>query len=431
MNPTGREKHHAREGSTAEHMRAPMTGDQAGYKKSYEEHIQISNNTKLENVMPKLTLVLSGLAILATSICQPVHANAQTTTKPQTFYVGTCKPGKADYTTIQEAVTGVPAGSIINVCPGNYPDQVTIQQSLTLQGVTSGNNANVVITAPPGGVTVNAAARLPVAAQLSVLNAGGSVDISNITVDGTGFTGVSLGNPVGIFYDSSSGTLNHVVSQNIQASTNGGQVFGIAAFDDSNVAPTISVKNSFVRLSDQFSSSPVGIEILGDLTIDLENNYILDSGHVGSNGIGLDLVSGGTVSGNTLDMGNHDNTVGIVIASSAGPITTSGNLVNNSAFGIFVDVQTTALTLSNNTLSTLATGIIGISASNLTIKGNQFLSSVSSSGIDLGCQATGLTLSGNIFMGGAIGIANVPSGASLPKNLGTFIGVPTIEQLCP
>src|ERR1700679_4156239 len=221
MNPTGREKHHAREGSTAQHMRAPMTGDQAGYKKSYEEHIQISNNTKLENVMPKLTLVLSGLVILATSICQPVHANAQTITKPQTFYVGTCKPGKADYTTIQEAVTGVPAGSIINVCPGNYPEQVTIQQSLTLQGVTSGNNANVVITAPPGGVTVNAAARFPVAAQLSVLNASGPVNISDITVDGTGFTGVTSGDPVGIFYDSSSGTLNQVVSQNIKAS--GGQ----------------------------------------------------------------------------------------------------------------------------------------------------------------------------------------------------------------
>jgi hypothetical protein len=382
--------------------------------------------------MPKLTLVLSGLAILATGVCQPTHANAQT--KSQTFYVGTCKPGKADYNTIQEAVTGVPAGSIIDVCPGNYPEQVTIQQPLTLQGVTSGNNANVVITAPPGGLTVNAAARFPVAAQLSVLNASGPVNISEITVDGTGFTEVVSGDPVGIFYDSSGGTLNHVVSQNIQASTSG-QVFGIAAFDDSNVAPTISVKNSVVRLNDQFSpNAPVGIEILGDLTIDLENNYIFDSGHVGSNGIGLEIVSGGTVSGNTIDMGNNNmgnNSIGILIESAVGLITTSGNLVNNSTFGIAVIGETTALTLSNNTLSTLITGILSSAASNLTIKGNLFLSSVTGFGIDLGCQATGLTLSGNTFMGGGVGIADVPSGASLPKNLGTFIGVPTIEQLCP
>jgi Leucine-rich repeat (LRR) protein len=133
-------------------------------------------------------------------------------------------------------------------------------------------------------------------------------------------------------------------------------------------------------------------------------------------------------------MGNNNmgnNSIGILIESAVGLITTSGNLVNNSTFGIAVIGETTALTLSNNTLSTLITGILSSAASNLTIKGNLFLSSVTGFGIDLGCQATGLTLSGNTFMGGGVGIADVPSGASLPKNLGTFIGVPTIEQLCP
>ena len=34
------------------------------------------------------------------------------------FYVGTCKPGS--FTTIAAAISAVPAGSTINVCPGTY-----------------------------------------------------------------------------------------------------------------------------------------------------------------------------------------------------------------------------------------------------------------------------------------------------------------------
>ena len=55
--------------------------------------------------MLKLPVGLSGIAVALTGLYQPAFANAQTTTKP--FYVGTCKPGKADFNTIQQAVTAV------------------------------------------------------------------------------------------------------------------------------------------------------------------------------------------------------------------------------------------------------------------------------------------------------------------------------------
>ena len=97
-----------------------------------------------------------------------------------TFYVGTCNPGKAgDYATIQAAVSSVPSGSIVDVCPGIYPEHVTINQPLTLKGIRSHDNANVVITTPAklfGSIT----------AQVEVNDTGGPVTISEIVVNGAG-----------------------------------------------------------------------------------------------------------------------------------------------------------------------------------------------------------------------------------------------------
>jgi pectin methylesterase-like acyl-CoA thioesterase len=83
------------------------------------------------------------LCFVLAALTQPVLA--------ATFYVGTCKAG--GLTSISAAVAAVPAGSTVNVCPGTYAEQVQIDKSLTLQGITSGNSSNVVITIPAGGLT--------------------------------------------------------------------------------------------------------------------------------------------------------------------------------------------------------------------------------------------------------------------------------------
>ena len=44
-----------------------------------------------------------------------------------TFYVGSCHVGA--YPTISAAVAAVPAGSIVSVCPGTYPEQVQITKA--------------------------------------------------------------------------------------------------------------------------------------------------------------------------------------------------------------------------------------------------------------------------------------------------------------
>lgn len=68
------------------------------------------------------------------------------------YAVGTCRPSLPSYTTISQAVSGVPSGSTVLVCPGNYPEQILIAQPLTLEGVQSGGSGAAVVVVPPGGV---------------------------------------------------------------------------------------------------------------------------------------------------------------------------------------------------------------------------------------------------------------------------------------
>ena len=139
-----------------------------------------------------------------------------------TFYVGTCKTGA--FGTIQAAVSSpsVSAGSIIDVCPGTYPEQVVISKQLTLHGIVSNNSSQAVITVPSAGLLTTTSISFggTVAAQVEVTAAG--VNISGIAVDGTASSSncPSISVPyIGIFYSSgSSGTINGVETLNQKCS---------------------------------------------------------------------------------------------------------------------------------------------------------------------------------------------------------------------
>jgi hypothetical protein len=367
----------------------------------------------MEKIMPALPLVLSAIAVALTGLYQPASANAQTTTKP--FYVGTCKPGKADFNTIQDAVTTVPPGSTINVCPGNYPEQVIIQQPLTLQGVQSGNNANVVITAALAPIAnFQSQSFGPVAAQLGVLNAGGPVNISGLAVDGTG--SAASGASAGIAFFNSSGTLNQV--SQLLLPPNLGFV-GVLVLAENGIAQTFSMKNSRIQGRDF-----VGIFMRGTADYDVENNYISLSA---ADTAGIDVqATGGQISGNSIDLQNSGFAGIETVGGSA--ITISGNSVSNVPIGVSMRGISVVIDISKNTFSTTTAGIQFSGDPSSTIKGNQFLPSPSGSGIDLGCEAP--VISGNFFLGGAVGIANVPTGVSFQKKAGTFVNVTNAEQLC-
>lgn len=68
----------------------------------------------------------------------------------------TCQPGLVHFATIQAAVSAVPFGATVLVCPGTYAEQVMITQPLTLKGVTDGVSGAAIIAVPAGGLVLNA-----------------------------------------------------------------------------------------------------------------------------------------------------------------------------------------------------------------------------------------------------------------------------------
>ena len=87
--------------------------------------------------------ILSSVFVLAlTTLCAVPAAQAST------VYVGTC--GSPNYPTITAAVSAVPTGSTVNVCPGTYAEQVRINKNLTLNGVQNGTNDAAVVVPPTG-----------------------------------------------------------------------------------------------------------------------------------------------------------------------------------------------------------------------------------------------------------------------------------------
>jgi pectin methylesterase-like acyl-CoA thioesterase len=175
------------------------------------------------------------------------------------YEVGGCKTGSGyvNFATISAAVAGVPAGSTILVCPGVYPEQVTITQPLTLQGIRSDNSNRAVITINPNGnlapnVTSVIGEYLFAQVLVQNVNPPGSVNIIGITVDGTNGPqqGCTDANGfAGVFYASgTTGTVNEVTARN----QIGGCGLGAGIWVENGAGPTlaITVENSSVRNMD-------------------------------------------------------------------------------------------------------------------------------------------------------------------------------------
>jgi hypothetical protein len=156
-------------------------------------------------------------SLLATIFLALVASMTQNTFAAVTHAtVGLCAGAGTHYSKIQDAVNAVSSspGAVIGVCPNNYPEQVKITSSLTLQGLSVGNNDGVVILPPAAGVAVNTTDQRGDVAAIVLVQGAGPVTISNLTVDGTGnkYTSDDLR---GILYQDASGTVNRVAVRNI------------------------------------------------------------------------------------------------------------------------------------------------------------------------------------------------------------------------
>jgi hypothetical protein len=326
------------------------------------------------------------------------------------FAVGTCEPALQSFSTISDAVTSsrVPAGSIVEVCPGTYPEQVIISKALTLQGITSGNSNQVIITVPAAGLVLDAEG---FAVQVEVT--AGPVNITNITVDGKGNNAGDTTILVGIFYNSgSSGVIRDVTTRN---QLNFGLGFGILAIDRTS-AEAVTIENCSVHDFDQ-----QGIQVGGFFTVTVKANHVNASNAttmvfgivIQSPVSATDSVTGNEVTG----PGPLVESEGIVVEDASATI--SDNTVTNWEFGL-LDFDGAKYT--SNTVRNTGTGV-SLQGDDATVKSN----TVTQATIGIEFQCNPGTVNSNTINDAAIGIDDVRSGLS---SANTYFNVSQIRTTC-
>ena len=290
-----------------------------------------------------LALWFSGL-VLAFGVPQMSAADV-------TYIVGTCTSGTR-FSTIQAALDASPAPNTVEVCPGQHAEQVTITKPVTLEGITASNGTLAQIILPdsaPTTTTVDADGDVEAAvAQVYVHNvSGGSVNLTNLDVDGMGF-GTNDIFFIGVLYEDSSGTINHVITAEQTTNVEGGIAGWGMWIQGGSSKPSVTVENS--SLQDAGGGIfAVGETATPDLTVTIKNNFISMDSATANNLVVYDGTDP-TVSGNVLNGGLF----GIIIDAPTGSIT--GNTVLGSQIGIELDVDGAAVT-SNNVYGAVSAGI--------------------------------------------------------------------------
>jgi len=342
------------------------------------------------------------------------------TSSAQTVAVGNCRPHLVSYSTISAAVADVAPNSTVLVCPGTYPEQVTISQPLTLKGLKAGTGSYPVVAVPSGGLVGNSGVQLFVEAPDLPLF--GPVSISNLVVDGAGSGfDCSKGDFTGIEYLSASGSLEKVEVRNQNP---GGCGFGISLVGSPFGVNTVNIRNCSIHDFDD-----TGILATSDGATAFLVNVSFSSVASASTSVqaGVDYEStDGLAAHNTIVLAGG---IGLWLDNFYPGMTARGNTIVGSDIGILSGSDEVAPTaIVNNRLFNNGTGIVvsGLGAGAV-VKSNSIIQS-SIAAIDLDCSQDS-TAENNTIFGAPVGIANVAPGDTVRRN--TFYSVPTLTTACP
>jgi hypothetical protein len=364
----------------------------------------------MRQVNTHLKTLLVGAVLAACYGLSPSAAFAATVT------VGNCQ-GSSPYSTIQAAVNAVPAASTVNVCPGDYFEQVIIAKALTLQGIAAGNAEAAVIFPPTAGLAQSTTSLVPsdggfpLAAGILVSGAI-NVKLSNLTVDGTGNDADTCGlNVIGILYQNASGTVNEVVARNQTLPGFTGCQTGVGIYVQSGAGgkSTVTVSNSSVH--DYQKGGIVGRGI--GTTLTASGNSVRGLGPdplVAQNGIEIGVGATGTISNNAVADDIYQNAVtpgdgasGILVFAST-KVQVVSNTIGNNQFGITIasdpvlGVADSATIRNNNIFGTILFDGIDLCSNKNVATGNNVVDSAQSAvHFDDTCGTTGNqnTVSGN------------------------------------
>jgi parallel beta-helix repeat protein len=203
----------------------------------------------------------------------------------------------ATFTSIQDAINAASPGSLIHVCPGTYPEQLSIDKSLSVVG----DNGAILL---PSNMVANTtgSSGTPIAAAIFVKEAE-DVEIEGLIVD-TANSGITECSPnlIGILYQNSSGSIKHNAVRNtkLSVSLNGCQS-GDAIVVQSLGGETSKVSVDDNSVHDYQKNGITGNELGTEVTI--SNNVVTGLGPTtgaAQNGIQIGFGAKGGVLRNTV-----------------------------------------------------------------------------------------------------------------------------------
>jgi hypothetical protein len=350
------------------------------------------------------------------------------------YQVGGCLAKLQNFGSIQSAVNSVPPAATILVCPGVYPEQVTISKPLTLRGqvMVPLNTGRPIITVPRSrGLQANVTniQGTTFAAQVLVTNVhpAGVVDILGVTIDGSGGNlGCSSNIQIaGIFYASgSSGDIDDITTRNQQ---NDGCGFGIWVENGAGATQTIALASNSVHDMDN-----TGIVALSDqnpptLTVAIKGNSV--TGNNLTQGVAAENISGSiqqnVVTGGGIGIADVDffpqQTPGISISSNVVSDVQSG-----AGIGIVIREGSTAML---NKVSNVLTGFF-LQGGNAN-PGAKLASNTleeTSVGIEVNCTAN-VVFQNNVLNDSIVAYDKVPPGTSLHNKIFNIDAIQT--GTCP
>lgn len=354
--------------------------------------------------MSKVTLrVIVAVAILTTALGQNLFATATVAVGPPT-----CHPSLVHFSTIQSAVNAVPAGSIVEVCPGTYPEQVVISEPLTLMGMTDGTGNAAVITVPGSGLVPNATSSGsgPVAVQLLVTNTV-EVTVQNMTIDGTGG-----GCPVGanrVF-----GIEFYFVGQPVDGFA-GGKIANNVVRNELNSCGLhtdgIEVDNSYVTITGNevhdLEITPIGT-YLGQASITNNTTQNALNGIYVGGGSATNVVSGNTISNLLPNFGF----LPVSLWVNGGVATVSKNNISSAAgaYGIYLPSTSSGTKVTGNVVSTAAYGVYMDGSSGTNVQTNTISNTSGDAILDV-YSAGGNIITKNIVNEAPFGIYELSTGS--------------------
>jgi parallel beta-helix repeat protein len=332
---------------------------------------------------------------------------------------------------VQAAINFAAPGETVNVDPGTYTEQLTINKDLTLLGTAPG----VVFQSP--AILANCYTTSNVNNPIICVVGADNVSISNLTIDGAG-----LGNAnyrfQGIGYYNAGGTIDGNTVLNIEDTPFSGAQHGAAiyAYNLDGTPRTLTVTNNTIE-----DFQKAGIVLNGDnLTVLVDGNTVVGAGPTAvtaQNGIQIGYGATGTVSNNSVSDVDYtpatwtasgillyDPGDGVVVtgnevqdaqsgiyAYSADDAAIRDNSVDGSSWGITVDTSDNVAVTGNTVTHSDGDGIDLYSATNVRVKKNTVDHS-SYDGIWLGGASSEVSITGNTITHNGNGVSD-PSAAGI------------------